>query len=198
MATEFYLLSIQGSVNGQYNEVVQCFQGVGVASADTLAAGSDLLAAWDASVRAKWLAALPASYNLDRIAARRAFPKPSATAHAQYLYGTQIGSGTGAGASYNLCPCIIMIPPLGVKSAGKTFMPAVPDGAIINNVIQTAYNTTLNTLFNQLITGFTGSLATWTLAVYSRKNNSGSLVQAITKSLKLGFQGRRRKPVGSA
>lgn len=197
MATEFYLLSIQGSVNGQYNEVVQCMQGTGVATNDTLNAGRDLVQAWNTSAKALWLAMFPASYAVDRLTARRAFPKPSATATFQYQFGAAPGTNGSDGVSFNLCPTVLLIPPIGTKSQGRTFLPIVPSGQITNNAYQSAYITAINNYFNALITGLAGSLATWNLAVYSRKLQSASLVVAISHSLKLGFQGRRRKPVGS-
>lgn len=198
MATEFYLLSIQGSVNGQFNEVVQCFQGTGVSTSDTLGGGGDLIAAWATGAATKWLACLPQSYFLDRLVARRAFPKPSASAHAQQQAFSQGGTLAVNSTSYNLCPCTILIPGLGVKSAGRNFMPCVPDGQVVNNAIGAGYRTALDAYYNQLIAGLTGSIASWALAIYSRKHGTGSLVVAATHSLKLGFQSRRRRPVGSA
>ncbi len=198
MATEFYLLSIQGSLNGQYNESVQCFQGVGTSPTDTLDAGLDLIGAWIASLATHWLAALPQTYFLDRLAARRAFPKPSATAHNQFAAFSTSGTFSANAASYNLCPVVLLIPPSPTKTQGKVFMPACPIGGVTNNALGATYRTALDAYFNPAIVGVTGSLATWTLSVYSRRNASAVPVVQASHSLKIGFQGRRRRPVGSA
>lgn len=197
MATENYLLSIQGNVSGSYNEVVMCFQSAGLASNDTLSAGANLIQAWLANAEAKWLACLPPSYFVNNYSARRAFPKPSAVANFQYQAFAKPGTRGIAAGGYNLCPCVHLIPPMGTKSVGKVFMPAVAAGDIVNNQYIAGYTTVINTLFSQLATtGLAGSGTLWHLGIFSRKNISVSLVTAFGQSEAIGFQGRRRKPAG--
>jgi hypothetical protein len=198
MATENYLLSIQGSVSGQYNECVLCFQSAGLSSVDTLGEGGDLINSFIAHGQALWLAMMPASYFLDVLQARRAFPKPSAVAHAQNQNFAVPGTRGSNATSYNLCPAIFLIPPMGTKSGGRTFLPAVAQGDVVNNTYLAAYLTAINNFFTAAIAGFAGSGTNWHLAIFSRKNVSASLVASFSPSLRLGFQGKRRKPVGSA
>ncbi len=198
MATENYLLSIQGSIAGQFNECVLCFQSAGLSSVDTLGEGGDLINSFIAHAQAKWLAMLPGSYNLDLLSARRAFPKPSANAMVQNQAFSVTGTRGASATTYNCCPSIFLIPQMGVKSGGRVFLPGVAQGDIINNAYLAAYRTAIDTFFIQCIAGLAGSGTNWQLAVFSRKTASASLVASYGPSTRIGFQGRRRKPVGSA
>jgi hypothetical protein len=195
MATENYLLTIQGNVAGQFNECVQCFQSAGLNSVDTLDAAGDLLNSWIAHAQSKWLAVLPPSYTLDLIMARRAFPKPSNVAKVQYQSFSVQGTRGGDASYWNLCPSVFLVPGMGIKSGGKTFLPAVPQGDIVNNQYQAAYITVVQTLFTQLITGLAGSGTNWQLAIFSRKLRVANLVMATTLSSRLGMIKQRRAPL---
>ena len=198
MATENYLLSIQGSVNGQYNECVQCFQSSGVTSTDTLDAATDLITAWIAHAKSFWLAMFPNSYVLDLLTARRAFPSPSAVAYQQFQYFVETGTRGASATAYNICPSVFLIPPMGVKTGGRTFLPAVSASDIVNNAPISAYTTAVQSYFTAAISGLAGSGTNWQLGIFSRKNTSVSLVASSQLSPRIGFQSRRRRPVGSA
>lgn len=198
MATENYLLSIQGSVQGQYNECVLCFQSNGLSSSDTLDSAGDLVNAFNTHGLALWLAMMPNSYYMDVLSARRAFPKPSATAFIQAQAFTALGTRGGTSTAYNLCPSVFLVPPMGVKTGGRVFLPAVAQADIVNNQYIGAYITAVDNFFGAAVSGFAGSGTNWHLAVYSRKNVSASLAQSWALSPRLGFQSRRRRPTGSA
>lgn len=197
MATENYLLSIQGNVNGEYNECVQCFESSGTDPTNTFQTGVDLLTAWDTNARSLWLACLPSSYSLGLLSAKRAFPKPTANPMLQYGYGSHLGTRGSDATSYNLCPVMFLVPPMGIKSGGKTFMPCVAQGDIVNNSYVSGYQTAVDAYFAALLAGLAGSGTNWKLAIYSRKAGSASLVQSFGLSERIGYQGRRRKPVGA-
>ncbi len=198
MATETYLLSVQGSLQGQYRENVLAFTSAGLGANATLDNAGDLINAFVTHGQALWLAMMPASYWLDLYSARRAFPKPSATANLQ-LQAFNVGGTRGAGAtSYNLCPTVFLVPPMGTKSGGRVFLPAVSQADIVNNSYITAYANAVTAFFSAAITGFAGSGSNWQLSIYSRKNASAALVNSHGLSERLGFQGKRRRPIGSA
>ncbi len=197
MATENYLLSIQGDVNGQYNECILCLQSSGLSSVDTLGEGGDLINAFIAHGQAAWLNMLPATYSLMSLSARRAFPKPSAQAHTQNQAFAVIGTRGTSATTYNVCPSVFLIPQMGVKSGGRVFLPCVPQGDIVNGAYVAGYRTAIDTFFGTAITGWAGSGTNWQLAVFSRKNVSASIVASFGPSSRIGFQGRRRKPQGS-
>ncbi len=196
MSTENYLLSVQGVAQTSYNECVMCFQSAGLSSSDTLDAAGDLCNAWQTHAMSAWVACLPDTYQVLRIAARRAFPTPSAEAHLSFPVGTWLGTGGADGTSLSLCPAVFLVPPMGTKSGGRIFMPAIFKGAISNNTYAGGYVTLIDTLLGVLTAGLAGSGTNWKLAVYSRKNVSASLVNTWVLSPRIGFQGRRRKPVG--
>lgn len=198
MATGTYLLGVQGTVQGQYRENILCFQGSIVDPNDTLAMGNDLIGAWIAHAEAPWLAMFPGSYFVDLYSARRATPKPSAVAKRQYQSFSQAGTLGLAATSYNLCPSIFLVPPMGTKSGGRIFLPCCPQGQIVNNAYQAPFQTAMNNFMNTVTAGIAGAATTWTLAIFSRKLTSTSLVFSWGLSERLGFQGRRRSPVGSA
>jgi hypothetical protein len=86
---------------------------------------------------------------------------------------------------------------MGTKSGGKVFMPAVNQGDIVNNSPIAGYITATNGFFGTAIGGVTQSGITWTLGIWSRKLKVGVLVQSASMSTRLGYQGKRRKPVGA-
>jgi hypothetical protein len=165
---------------------------------NTLDNGTDLINAFVAHGQALWLAMLPGSYFLDVVTARRAFPKPSAVAHLQNQAFAVSGTRAGTSTAYNLCPSIFLIPPMGTKSGGRVFLPAVAQGDIINNSFLAAYRTAIDNFFGTMISGMAGSGTNWKLAIFSRKLVSASLVASFGPSSRLGYQSRRRRPVGSA
>lgn len=197
MATQTYLLSVQGAVLGSYNECVLAFQSTGLSATDTLDAAGDLVNAFQAHAQTLWLDCLPASYYLNILSARRATPAPSAEAHIQYqAFSVQGLRGAGATA-YNLCPSVFLVPPMGTKSGGRVFMPAIAQGDLTNNSYLGAYVTAIDNLFTALTAGLAGSGTNWQLAIYSRKNLSTSLALSWVLSPRIGFQGRRRNPAGA-
>lgn len=196
MATENYLLSVQGTTQASYNQCVMCFQSAGLSSTDTLDAGRDLISAFIGHAQALWLQCLPNSYQVTALTARRAFPHPSATAVKQFQFGTQTGSAGANSTSLSLCPSIFLVPPMGTKSGGRVFMPCVSDGDYLNNAPAAGYLANIGLVFGAMITGLAGSGTNWKLAIYSRRNGSAALALTFGISSRIGFQGRRRKPVG--
>lgn len=196
MSNATYQLSITGTHYNQFVENVLCFQGDLAVGTQTLTEGKDLIDSFVNDAEADWLACLPPTYTLDRYSARCLLPAgPSNVAHLQRINAAKIGtSGTGA-QSENLCPVMNLIPPMGVKSQGRVYMPCIAKEDIDNNALQAGYIAAMNILFDQLITGIAVSATTWKLAVYSKKLATSSLVQAHSLSAAIGFQGRRRKPL---
>ncbi len=196
MATELYELTVQGVHAGQYVENVLHFQGDNLTANDTWTNGGDLVASFFANIMPKYLSALPPTYQCNRIAARRAVTKPSVVQHKQFGNGTQVGSLGTEASSLGLCPCVFLIPPIGIPSGGKVFMPCVPEGQIVGNSYQSGYVTILQDLFNTMQMNFgTGSI-TWQQAIFSRKHNTFSLAISYRFSPVIGYIGKRRKAVG--
>lgn len=197
MATETYELSIQGINNASYRETVLHFSGVGVATGDTLAAAESLLNGWDATCSTAWLATLPASYQLVQIQARRVMPKSSATATKQFGVGTRPGTRGSNATGQQTCPSIFLVPAMGTKSGGRIFWPDVPQGDLNQSAYVAAWVTLINTALGLMITGFTNSAITWTLGVFSRKLGTFSNIASHSMSPVIGFQSKRRRPVGA-
>jgi hypothetical protein len=197
MASELYELSVQGDHNGQALENVMLYQGDNLTANETWPNGRDLVNSWIANIKAKWLATLPASYSLSRLAARRVTPKVSAVYHNQFQAFIEVGTFGSTAQSFQLCPTVFLVPPMGVKSGGKIFMPAIDTTAINGNVYTAPYITAINALMAAMTANFGTGAITWQQAIFSRKLSIHSLVQAWTLSTRVGFQSRRRKPVGS-
>ncbi len=196
MATELYELTVQGIHAGQYVENVLHFEGDNLTANDTWTNAGDLVASFAANILGTWLSALPPTYQVTRLAARRAVGKPSVVRRIQYQAGSQVGTLGTEASTLGLCPCVFLIPPIGIKSGGKVFMPCVPESQIIGNAYQSGYVTILQNLFNLMQANFgTGSI-TWQQAILSRKNNTFSLAISYRFSPVIGFQGKRRKAVG--
>lgn len=195
MATETYELRVSGTTGLEYNECVMHFQSDNVTANDTFNNGMSLIDSWETNIKAPWLDCLDEEYFLMRLAARRAFPKPSVVCHKQYDPLAETGTFSTGHQSDNLCPSVFLLPPMGVKSGGKVFMPTCPIDAVVDNAFQALYQTRINSLFNTMISNFGTSGVHWQMAIYSRKLAQAHLVQGFQLTPRLGFQGKRRKPL---
>jgi hypothetical protein len=129
--------------------------------------------------------------------ARRATPKPSAVAHTAYGYGSVTGSRGSNAVGQQTCPSIMLVPTMGVKSGGRIFWPDIPAGDLAQSSYSAGWKTAVDAAIAAMVTGFTNAGITWTLAIFSRKLGSTSNVAGHNYSPVIGFQGRRRKPVGA-
>lgn len=196
MATENYLLSIYGTSFLSYQENVLCFQSAGLSSTDTIDSANDLINAFRTHLESLWLDCIPGSSYVTGYSAMRAFPKPSATAWQMLAPGSVGGNQAGSAGAVNVCPAVHLIPPMGTKTGGRVFMPAPATDQVVNNAYDAAYVAAIDALFANALSGAAGSGTNWKLAIYSRVNQSASLALAYNLSNRIGFQGRRRKPVG--
>lgn len=196
MATETYQLVIDGNLQGSYRSVVMHFTGTGLTANDTAHNGASLVAGWEASIQALFLACLPQTYTIGMLSARRVITKPSVVTRVQFAPFSVFGTRGSNAVAQNLCPVVFLVPGMGVKSGGKVFLPAVSAGDVVNNGYLAAFITAGNAAFNAMIAGFANAGITWSLAIYSKKLNAAFAVSSFTYSKVIGYQGKRRKPVG--
>src|SRR5215831_10868435 len=170
MATEVYELLIQGVHNTEYVETVMTFEGTGTNPSDTLSGGASLINGFRANIESAWLAAMPPTYQVRQYAARRVLPQTSMTNSTSFAPGPLVGThASSTGEAYQLCPCIFWIPPLGTKSGGRTFLPVVPQGAIVNNKATVGYQAIITTLITAVLTAFSNAGISWIRVILSRK-----------------------------
>jgi hypothetical protein len=197
MANRCYQLAVEGCLNFSYRALILHFQSAGTNDADTVAAGVSLTNAFDASLKTLYLATLPASCSLVMLSARRVDLKPSATIRKSYGPGSTFGSRGSNGTGQQTCPAIFLVPTMGVKSGGKIFWPTIPQGDLVTSSPSSAWQTAVNAFLTAAIGGITSGGITWTLCVYSRKLNTMSNIASHSFSPVVGFQGKRRKPIGA-
>jgi hypothetical protein len=195
MATELYRLQINSICGIQQVSTVMHFQGDNLTANDTFNNGGFLIDAFLANITSLWLAIFPAQYQLDTYIARRVITKPSVTRFLQNQPGAQIGTRGGAIVAEQLCPSVLILPPMGVKSAGKCFLPCVADADITSNQYDASYITDVLAAFSPMINGFVTSGKTWHLAIYSRRLNNYALAVGVRLSPRFGFLRRRKLPV---
>jgi hypothetical protein len=140
-----------------------------------------------------WLAMLPATYQLLRLVAKKASIGGGAEVVAQYDFGSSPGTVAGGAASLQLCPVVILIPTMGIKTAGKIFLPAIAESQIAANAPNATWLTNLDTLMQDMMTGISFSSITWDLVIYSRKNVSFGEVLDYSTSPIVGFQRKRQR-----
>lgn len=197
MANRIFSLQIQGVLNASYRDTVLHFQSTGTNDNDTVAAGESLCNGWNTAIRALWLATLPGSYFLVRLQARREVLHPSAETCKYYGVGADPGTRGSTANAQQICPAVFLVPTMGVKSGGRIFWPCIPDGDIVQGVPVAGWQTAVDAVIAALVAGFTNAGITWTLAVFSRKLGTVSNVASHSMSPVVGFQGKRRKPVGA-
>jgi len=195
MAEELYRLTIAGHHTSEYWENDLYFLGENLTGGDVIANAKDLLAAWINSPHASYLDLLPGTVAVDRLTAIRHVPANGIAIVEQFQLGAEVGSVGGGASSWQLCPIIRLIPPLGVKSAGRFFLPAVAESEISNNVLAPTWVTKANSLMNTLVGGFdNGTGITWTIAIYSRTLQQYHKAVSFDSSPVIGWQTRRKRP----
>jgi len=193
MATDYYRLRIQGLNQFEYNECVLHFKGVNLDVADYLENAADLNSAWDSTAQSPWNDMLPVSQQTMRLSASKASAGGGAEITTQYALGSQIGTVSGHAASQQLCPVVRLIPSMGVKTAGKFFLPCIAEGDVNANVVQSSWIANLDVLMSSLLAGLSVSAITWTPVVYSRNLGTFSDVITYDTSPIIGFQRRRQR-----
>jgi hypothetical protein len=192
MATDFYQLRIQGLHQTQYNECVLHFQGVNLDVANYIENAESLISGWVSNASSEWADCLPSTYQVMRLTAKKASPGGGAEIVRQFQFDELPGS-QGPAAAQQLCPIIRLIPPMGIKSAGRIFMPCIAEAQIANNIPIAGWFTVTATLMNNMITGFSDATIDWKLAIHSRKNNTFAEVLNFDYSPVVGFQRRRAR-----
>jgi hypothetical protein len=193
MAVDHYQLRIIGLHETQYNEVVCHWRGTNLTAADYIANADDLCKSWDDTLKGFWLDIMPQSYQLLRLAAKKASPGGGGEATLQYQFGTTPGNVSGGAAAQQLCPVIGLIPPMGIKSAGRMFLPAIPESMIASNVVSAGWLSVVDDLMLGAMAGIAFSSITWDQAIYSRKNTSFAEVVDYTTSPIVGFMRKRQR-----
>lgn len=181
----------------QQNECVMHWKADGITLGNGFDEANSLVSLFHTTFKSLWLAMMPDFYTLSALLARRIGPTPGEYAVVDYEEGTEPGTnGTGTVAN-QLCPCVTLIPPMGTKSAGRVFLPAIAPSKLNLNVFQASYITAVNNFFNPAIgtTSFLGG--TVQLAIYSRKLNISTAVSAFQLSPVIGYQRKRARPIGS-
>lgn len=193
MATDFYQLRVQGLTQTQYNECVLHFQGVNLDAANYWENAESLIGGWVSNCKDPWLDCLPETYSLMRLTAKKASPGGGAEVTRQFQFDAERGAQSGAGSGNQVCPIIRLIPPMGIKSAGRIFMPAIGEGQIANNIPSAGWFTVTGTLMDAMITGFSDATIDWKLAIFSRKNITFAECLNFDYSPVVGFQRRRAR-----
>lgn len=197
MPDELHRVEMKGNLKGQYRENVFHMKITGATNDTPFFNSNDLVNFLHTNIEPLWLDCLPPDYFLDSILVRRLAPTSGQYALSDNQPQTAAGTRGSGAVSEQLCPCITLIPPMDVKSAGRIFMPAVDKEDIDLNVFSTGYQTAIAALINALKAGGSVAGGTATLVIYSRKLNISSAVSTFHLSTVLGYQRRRARPVGS-
>src|SRR5262245_7354410 len=134
MATELYQFRIGGIHNIQPFENVLYFVGENLAAGDVIVNAKDLTGAFETAIQGLYLNLLPASCQVMRYTAKRQDVAGGVEVVKQYAFGDLPGTLGGEATSDQLCPIVRLIPPMGTKSAGRFFLPAIDEGNIANNI----------------------------------------------------------------
>jgi len=197
MADELHRVEFRGNLYGQYRENVMHWRITAPTSTAAFANSNALALFMNSSIKGLFLQTLPADYTLDAIFVRRIGPTGGPYASVDYAPLANTGSRGGESVSEQLCPCVTLIPPLGVKSAGRIFLPAVEKADVNLNVFAAGYVTAVQNLINACIAGGTVAGGLATLVIYSRKLNTNNTVADFHLSSVIGYQRRRSKPIGA-
>lgn len=197
MSDELHRVEWRGALAGQYRCNVMHFHLLNP-TADLPFGNANSLANWlHTNIKPKFLLCLPDDYILESLSVRRLGPTAGQYAQIDYAPQSQPGTRTGPAVSEQLCPCVTLIPPMGVKSAGRIFLPAVAKPDVNMNTYLAGYVTVVNNLMAAMVAGGTVAGGTTNIVIYSRKLNAASIVASYHLSTVIGYQRRRAHPVGS-
>jgi len=194
MAKELYRLSVSGNHVNEYWENVLFFEGDNLSAGDVIVNARDLISSWQSVAHGEFLAMLPGTVFINRLTACRQDLAGGIQIVHQYAPYTEGGTAGAAASSQQLCPIVRLIPPMGVKSAGRFFLPGVDEADIENNQPVAGWFTKLATLMGTLLGGFGSGSINWTQAIYSRKNESYALALSYDTSPIIGWQRKRQRP----
>jgi hypothetical protein len=197
MAIGLYRTEWRGSLTGQFRENVMHWRLDPDPAANPFDTANDLALALNTTFKPLWLAMMPPDYALDALMVRRIQPTGGCYATIDYVSLTEIGTRGAEALSQQLCPCVSLIPPMGIKSAGRVFLPAVAKTDIQLNVYLNTYRTAVSNFFTPAIAGFSVSGGTAKLGIYSRKTNTSSDAITFNLSPALGYQRKRARPSGA-
>jgi hypothetical protein len=197
MAIGLYRTEWRGNLMGQYRENVIHYRLNPDPGGNGFDTANDLITALNSTFKSLWLGMLPQDYFLDAIFARQIGPLTASYASVDYPAMTEQGALGGSSTSQQLCPCITLIPPMGVKSAGRCFLPAVAQTMYNLNQPAAGFITAVSNFFTPSIAGFSVSGGTASIAIFSRKLNTSSEVSTFNISPVIGYQRRRARPIGT-
>jgi len=197
MATALYRTEWRGQNMGQFNECVMHWLATGITVGSAYDEANELVQLMDSTFRSLWLAMLPDNYTLESILARRIGPTPGEYAIVDYEAGSQPGTNGSGCVGAQLCPCVTLIPPMGVKSAGRVFLPSIGLTKLNLNVFLASYVTAVNNFFNPAIVFSSFAGGNVQLCIFSRKLNSSSEVSSFHLSPLIGYQRKRARPIGA-
>lgn len=193
MATDHYQLRVLGLHQFEYNECVMHFKGDNLTVANYMENAQDLVTAWINNALSFWMDLFPESYTLMRCTAKKASAGGGGEYSTQFQWGDQLGQVAGPAASQQLCPVVRLIPPMGIKTAGKMFLPCIAASQISGNQVNSTWLTNLDNYMNVVLTTFSDSSILWQQEIFSRKDGTFSLVQSYDTSPIIGFQRRRQR-----
>lgn len=194
MATSLYRMSLLSTLMGSLRENVFHLILDPEPSANPYDTADQILAAWVSTFKPLWLAMLPEDCFLESIFVQRIKPSMGAFASSNFANQQEVGTRSGQTIAQQLCPCVSLIPPMGVKSAGRMFLPAVSRSDYSKNVPSSGFLTAISNYFTPLLAGFSVAGGTATLAIFSRKLQTYSAVSAFNLSPAVGYQRHRNKP----
>jgi hypothetical protein len=197
MAIGLYRTEWRGNLKGQFRENVIHYRlnpDPGTNGFDT---ANDLLIALNSTFLSLWLNMLPPDYSLSAIFARQIGPVGGSYATIDFEEGTQVGTRGTEAASQQLCPCITLIPGIGVKSSGRIFLPAVDKADYSMNAPSIPFQGAVAAFMNPSIAGFSVAGGTASIAIFSRKLNTSNEVSTYHLSPVIGYQRKRARPAGA-
>lgn len=197
MAIGLYRTEWRGQLAGQFRENVIHWRMNPDPGGNGYDTSEAIIVALNATFKPLWLAMTPPDYGLDAIFARQIGPLTSSYASVDYAANIATGTRGTQAVSEQLCPCVTLIPPMGVKSAGRCFLPAVDQADINLNVPTAGYLTAVGNFFNAAIAGISVAGGTMSIAIFSRKLNTSSEVSSFNLSPAIGYQRRRARPIGA-
>jgi len=194
MADALYKLTVHGQHYGQHWEMGHYFHGTNLTLEETFENARNLCESYDNGCISPLLELLPTTCKVDRLSAQSIVPTGGVQFNFDYQPGDREGFVAGSAAANQVCPLVRLIPPMALHTAGRFFLPCIPESMINANTVSAGWTAALASYMETIMSNFGTDVIIWLSAVYSKRDGVYLNTASYDISSTIGWQMRRAKP----
>lgn len=197
MSANTYALTVTHNAGGQFAQCVLKYNFDDAGFTDTASAAAALISAWQTSKLTPWCSILPTAVTVVSLKAR-SITTGGGFESVSLLSSGNVGVRSGAMQASGVGPVAIWAGANNSKARGKTFLPGVADGDLVDGIFTTGFVNTFTTwmtaqLGSLVLTG--GGSPTANFGIFQRKPTSSFITATSGRLCPIpGTLLRRQRP----